>query len=91
MNRKFALAATVAAAFAFTPVTASAVLYHYVDWTSANVGGGTASGTITLPDASTVTVDNPLRYSSIAASDALDKVLWEINLTETGRRLDETD
>jgi hypothetical protein len=57
MNRKFALAATVAAAFAFTPVTASAVLYHYVDWTSANVGGGTASGTITLPDASTVTVD----------------------------------
>lgn len=47
--------------------------------------------TILSPIASTVTVDNPLRYSSIAASDALDKVLWEINLTETGRRLDETD
>jgi hypothetical protein len=57
MNRKIALAATVAAAFAFTPVTASAVLYHYVDWTTADVAGGTASGTITLPDASTVTVD----------------------------------
>ncbi len=56
MNRKFALAAGVAAAFAFTPVTASAVLYHYVDWTSADVSGGTASGTITLPDTSTVTV-----------------------------------
>jgi hypothetical protein len=57
MNRKFALAATVAAAFAFAPVSASAVLYHYVDWTSADVPGGTATGTITLPDTSTVTVD----------------------------------
>ncbi len=45
--------------------------------------------TILSPMASTVTADNPLRYSSIAASDALDKVLWEINLTETARRLDE--
>ncbi len=45
--------------------------------------------TILSPRASTVTADNPLRYSSIAASDALDKVLWEINLTETARRLDE--
>jgi hypothetical protein len=35
---------------------ASAVPYYYVDWTTANVSGGTASGTITLPDASTVTV-----------------------------------
>lgn len=46
--------------------------------------------TILSPMASTVTADNPLRYSSIAASDALDKVLWEINLTETARRLDES-
>ena len=57
MNRNFTLAATVAAALAFTPVSASAVLYHYVDWTSADVPGGTATGTITLPDTSTVTVD----------------------------------
>lgn len=35
---------------------AVAVPYHYVDWLSANVAGGTASGTITLPDASVVTV-----------------------------------
>ena len=35
---------------------ASAALYHYVDWTAANVAGGTASGVITLPDLSTVTV-----------------------------------
>lgn len=57
MNRKFALSASVAAAFALAPLTAAAVPYHYVDWTTADVGGGTASGTITLPDTSTVTVD----------------------------------
>jgi hypothetical protein len=36
---------------------AVAAPYYYVDWLSANVGGGTASGTITLPDASVVTVN----------------------------------
>lgn len=36
--------------------TANAVPYYYVDWTAANPGAGTASGTITLPDASTVGV-----------------------------------
>lgn len=46
--------------------------------------------TILTPMASTVTPDNPLRYSAIAASDALDKVLWDINLTESGRRLDDS-
>ena len=30
--------------------------YHYVDWTAANAGAGTASGTITLADGSTVGV-----------------------------------
>jgi hypothetical protein len=35
---------------------ASAAPYHYVDWLTASVSGGTASGTITLPDASVVTV-----------------------------------
>ena len=44
--------------------------------------------TVLSPMPSTVTADNPLRYPSIAASDALDKVLWDINLTENGRRLD---
>jgi len=29
---------------------------YYTDWTAANVGGGTASGVITLPDASTISV-----------------------------------
>jgi len=57
MNRKIAYIASVAAVIAIAPFAASAVPYHYVDWTSANVGGGTASGTITLPDTSTVTVD----------------------------------
>ncbi len=36
---------------------AQAVTYNYVDWTAANPGGGTATGVITLPDTSTVTVD----------------------------------
>ncbi len=38
-------------------LNAQAVIFNYVDWTSANVGQGTASGVITLPDASTVNVD----------------------------------
>jgi isopenicillin N synthase-like dioxygenase len=45
--------------------------------------------TILSPIPSTVTAENPLRYSSIMASDALEKVLWDINLTETGKRLDQ--
>jgi hypothetical protein len=35
---------------------ASAVPYYYTDWTTANVAAGTASGVITLPDSSTVSV-----------------------------------
>jgi hypothetical protein len=36
--------------------SASALTYYYTDWTSWNPAGGTATGVITLPDASTVTV-----------------------------------
>jgi hypothetical protein len=35
---------------------ALAVPYYYVDWTEANIPGGTAAGVITLPDLSTVNV-----------------------------------
>ena len=45
---------------------ASAVPYYYVDWTTADVNGGTASGVITLPDASTVNVG----FQAITASGA---------------------
>jgi PEP-CTERM motif len=45
------------AALCTISTTASAAVYHYVDWTAANVAGGTATGVITLPDASTVTVN----------------------------------
>jgi MYXO-CTERM domain-containing protein len=38
------------------PRVASAATYYYVDWTAADVSAGTASGTITLPDSSVVTV-----------------------------------
>lgn len=43
--------------------------------------------TILSPMPSTVTPEHPLRYSTMAASDALDKVLYEINLVEDGRRV----
>lgn len=54
--RRSLLAATGIALGSWT-FSAQAVPYHYVDWTAADVAGGTASGTITLPDSSTVTVD----------------------------------
>ena len=38
------------------PRVAAAATYYYVDWMTADVAGGTASGVITLPDNSTVTV-----------------------------------
>lgn len=57
MKKNLALAALVGLGLAFNASSASAVLYHYVDWTSADPGAGTATGTITLPDSSTVTVD----------------------------------
>jgi PEP-CTERM motif len=49
------LAVTIFASWCAQP--ALGALYHYVDWTAANPGAGTASGVITLPDASTVTVN----------------------------------
>lgn len=50
------VAVLLIAAFALLPQLASGAVYHYVDWTSANSGIGVASGTITLPDSSTVAV-----------------------------------
>ena len=44
--------------------------------------------TILSPLPTCVTDENPLRYPSISAADALAKVIWEINLVEDGRRLD---
>lgn len=64
MKKNVALAALVGLGLSFNATSASAVLYHYVDWTSADVAGGTASGTITLPDSSTVTVG----FEAITAS-----------------------
>jgi hypothetical protein len=46
----------VAASLSVTAAAAPAVPYHYVDWQQINPTGGTASGVITLPDSSTVTV-----------------------------------
>ena len=44
--------------------------------------------TILSPVPTTVTPETPLRYPTISAADALDKVLYEINLVEDGRRVD---
>ncbi|MEM7143123.1 MAG: 2-oxoglutarate and iron-dependent oxygenase domain-containing protein [Actinomycetota bacterium] len=44
--------------------------------------------TILSPVPTTVTSENPLRFPTISAADALDKVLYEINLVEDGRRVD---
>jgi len=46
----------VASALALSAAGISAAPYYYVDWTSMNPAGGTASGAITLPGPSTVTV-----------------------------------
>ena len=41
--------------------------------------------TMLEPIGTCVTAEKPLRYPTISAADALDKVLWEINLVENGR------
>lgn len=53
-SKYLSLALPLASLLAALP--ARAAVYSYVDWTTANVGAGTAEGTITLPDNSTVTV-----------------------------------
>ena len=45
--------------------------------------------TILSPLPNCVTAERPLRFPSIAASDSLAKVIWEINLVEGGRRVSE--
>lgn len=45
--------------------------------------------TVLAPVPTTVNSQNPLRFPTITAADALSKVIWEINLTEEGRRLDD--
>ena len=47
---------TLAMALCALPHVAAAATYYYVDWMVADVDHGTASGTITLPDGSKVTV-----------------------------------
>jgi MYXO-CTERM domain-containing protein len=53
-RKSLVLALPLASLLAALP--ARAAVYSYVDWTAADVGAGTAEGTITLPDNSTVTV-----------------------------------
>jgi hypothetical protein len=39
------------------------------------------------PVSSCCTPENPQRFSAISAADALDEVLYQINLVETARRV----
>ena len=48
-----------------------------------------APWTLLSPLSSCVTPDNPQRFLPIRAADALDEVLWQINLVEDGRRIDD--
>ena len=43
--------------------------------------------TILSPVPSCCTPENPQRFSAISAADALDEVLYQINLVETARRV----
>jgi isopenicillin N synthase-like dioxygenase len=46
-----------------------------------------APWTMLTPLPSCVTPENPLKYLPIRSADALDEVLWQINLVEGGRRV----
>jgi len=46
-----------------------------------------APWTMLTPLSTCVTADRPQRYLPIRAADALDEVLWQINLVEEGRRV----
>ena len=46
--------------------------------------------TVLAPLASCITADNPQRYSALLSADALDMVLYEINLVEGARRVEMT-
>ncbi len=49
-----------------------------------------APWTILSPVSSCVTPERPQKYAPITAADRLDQVLWEINLLEESRRVDES-
>ena len=45
--------------------------------------------TMLAPIPTCVTPENPLRYPTIMVGDLLDQVIWEINMVESGRRLND--
>ena len=49
-----------------------------------------APWTMLTPLPSCVTPERPLKYLPIRSADALDEVLWQINLVEDGRRVVES-
>ena len=45
--------------------------------------------TMLAPIPTCVTPENPLRYPTIMVGDLFDQVIWEINMVESGRRLND--
>ena len=45
--------------------------------------------TMLAPIPTCVAPENPLRYPTIMVGDLLDQVNWEINMVESGRRLND--
>ena len=45
--------------------------------------------TMLIPIPTCVTAENPLRYPTVMAGDRLDQVIWEINMVESDRRLND--
>jgi MYXO-CTERM domain-containing protein len=56
LERRLALGVCIGLSSVVLSAPAHAAIYSYVDWSTADVASGSASGTITLPDSSTVTV-----------------------------------
>ena len=49
----------------------------------------TCKGTVLAPVPSCCSPESPQRFSAISAADSLDEVLYDINLVEDARRLDD--
>lgn len=48
-------------------------------------------GAILMPAPSTVTAQRPARFGAVPAIERLREVIWQINLAEEGRRVDDSD
>ena len=62
--KKYSVLFLLSILIAVVPISAYSATYYYVDWMAATPSSGSASGTITLPDTSTVNVGFQATYAS---------------------------